>query len=74
MIDFPEKKTHTPAPLVLRLERSPKIGDTIPFALPFVGSIEMKVVVITMNHITLSGNLDGKRFEMKRRPRVVGED
>ena len=74
MTTSPEKKTQTPRPLVLCLERSPRIGDTIPFDLPFNGTIDMKVTVITLSHIVLSGFLDGKRFEMKRRPRVVEED
>lgn len=69
-----EKKTQTPRPLVLRLENHPKIGDTIQFDLPFSGTVDMKVVIITLSHIVLNGFLDGKRFEVKRRPRVVGED
>ncbi len=69
-----EKKTQMPYTHVLRLERSPRIGETIQFDLPFNGTVDMKVTVITLSHIVLSGFFDGKRFEMKRRPRVVGED
>ena len=74
MTIFPEKKTQTPKPLVLRLEKHPKIGDTIPFDLPFSGSIDFKVITIGISYIILLGFLDGRRIEMKRRPRVVGED
>jgi len=57
----------------IHLPSPPVVGMTVSVPIPF-GSHDFSITMVGRGWVILSTFFDGKRFEVKRRPRVVVED